>query len=269
MSITGGLEQALIRGHALRCRAIQMFTKSSGRWRERYLKRDEIALFRATRESLNINPVISHAGYLINLAAPDDQIYEKSCSAMIEELTRCEQLGIDYLVVHPGHHRGLGEAFGIGKVAEALNRIMDVTRGSSVSVALETMAGQGTTLGGTFEELAAIMEAVAENDRVALCLDLCHIFAAGYDIRSRAVYDGVFARIDNTIGLQKLKVIHVSDSKRECGSRVDRHEDIGKGMIGIEPFRWVMEDERLKYVPKILETPTDLENITILENLAR
>jgi len=266
MSIAGGLEKALLRGDWLGCATIQIFTTSPNRWEERTLEKSEISRFSETRKRTAIDPVISHAGYLINLASPDREIYLKSLNAMVHEIHRCEQLGVDLLVLHPGHHRGAGGEWGIARVVEALNTIHAETTGALVKIALETTAGQGTCLGSSFEEIARIMERVKENSRLAFCLDTCHVFVAGYSLRTREGYHDLFRRIDSTIGKENLMVIHLNDSKREMGTRVDRHENIGAGVIGEGLFRLIMRDASLAGIPKIIETPADLENLRLLKS---
>lgn len=266
MSIAGGLEKALVRGHKLGCSTIQMFTGSSNRWKDKILEESQIDTFRRTRKETGISPVVSHAAYLINLASPDEEIYGKSVEALLNEVHRCEQLGIDYLVIHPGFHKGSGEGYGIDRIAGALDSIHDDTAGAEVKIALETTAGQGTALGCNLEQIAGIIEGVKEHSRLVFCLDTCHMFVAGYDLRTEQNYLDLFRRIDDTIGRENLRVIHLNDSKRELGSRVDRHEDIGKGMIGTEIFRLIMRDESLKDIPKIIETPGDIENIQLLKS---
>jgi len=268
MSIAGGLERALLRGHALGCTTIQLFTKSSNRWEERWLEEPEIQLFREVRTKTGIDPVVSHASYLINLASPDRGVYRKSLDAMVCEIRRCEQLGIDHIVVHPGFHKGYGEEWGIGRITDALDAIHADTAGAKVRIALETTAGQGTALGGSLEQIARIVERVKENSRLAFCLDTCHMFVAGYDLRTERNYRDLFRRIDDTTGRNNLRVIHLNDSKREMGSRVDRHENIGEGMIGEGLFRLIMGDTSLTGVPKIIETPGDIENIQLLTSFA-
>jgi len=268
MSISGGLDKALIRGHELGCNTIQMFTGNSNRWERRPLKKSQIDLFRETKRETGISPVISHASYLINLASSDEELYEKSLNAVLDEIHRCEQLDIDYLVVHPGFHKGRGEKYGIDRIIGALNKIHNDTAKAGVKIALETTAGQGTALGCSFEQIARIIEGVKESSRLVFCLDTCHIFVAGYDLRTKRDYLNLFRKIDDTIGVENLRVIHLNDSKRDLGSRVDRHEDIGKGIIGMEAFRLIMRDESLKDIPKIIETPGNMENLRLLRSFA-
>ncbi len=272
MSISGGLGKALLRGSDLGCNTIQMFTKNASQWRERYLEESEIAEFKEVRKKVKINPVISHSSYLINLASADDELYEKSIDAMLHEMQRCELLGVNYLVIHPGSHRGRGEEYGIKKIVQALDGIHERTKGYRVKITLEITAGQGTTLGYRLEQIARIMNEVVESSRLAFCLDTCHAFAAGYELRTVEGYEELLREIEEMIGMDKLKVIHVNDSKKDLGSRIDRHENIGKGMIGKKPFQWIMSDERLKDIPKILETPgfgKDLEKDRVNFDLLR
>lgn len=266
LSIAGGLEKALIRGHRLGCATIQIFTKSSNQWKEKILTDSEIARFHQERKRTGIDPVISHASYLINLASPDDEVYRKSLEAMICEVRRCEQLGIDLLVVHPGFHKGHGSPWGIKRIAHALDTVHAVTAGAKVRIALETTAGQGSAIGSNIDEIARIIEKVEERDRLAFCLDTCHIFVAGYDLRTEQEYRGLLKSVDSAIGIETLQVIHLNDSKGEVGSRVDRHENIGAGMIGEDLFRLIMADASLAGVPKIIETPGDIENLQLLRS---
>lgn len=278
VSISGGIEKALLRGEQLGCNTVQIFTKNANRWHEKSFKQSEIDLYRDIKNRTGIGPVIVHNSYLINLATIGAELYKKSINAMVHELERCEMLGVRHLVVHPGFHQGSGEERGIEKIIHALNEIHEETKGFDVTIALEITAGQGTSLGYRLEQIAQIMNRVEEGTRLAFCLDTCHSFAAGYELRSQADYDRFFRDIERTIGLEKLKVIHMNDSKGNCGSRVDRHEDIGKGMIGEEPFRWIMNDERLKHIPKIIETPrlkrskdlkNDMLNLAVLRNFVQ
>lgn len=266
MSISGGLDKALLRGSKTGCRTIQLFTKSPNRWEERILDESERERFIALRKKLAISPVISHNSYLINIASPDRHIYDKSLNALLLEMKRCEELDLDYLVMHPGAHKGSGEISGIKRISEAIDTVHQKTEGYRVRIALENTAGQGTVLGNTLSQIEKIFDGVSESSKLAFCLDTCHIFAAGYDIRNEAVYTRLFGEINDRIGLENLKVIHMNDSGRECGSRVDRHEDIGRGKMGEKPFRWIMNDERFLKVPKIIETPerSDRYNLRLL-----
>jgi deoxyribonuclease-4 len=226
VSIAGGIEKALLRGEQLGCNTIQIFTKNANQWKEKSFRQAEIDLYKYIEKRTGIGPVIAHNSYLINLATIGAELYKKSIHAMLHELERCEILGIRYLVIHPGSHQGSGEERGITKIAHALNEIHETTKGFTVSIALEMTAGQGTSLGYRLEQIVQIMNRVDEGSRIACCLDTCHSFAAGYELRSKADYDKFFRDIDGTIGLEKLKVIHLNDSKGDCGSRVDLKNDM-------------------------------------------
>jgi len=270
MSIAGGIEKSLLRGYDLECNTIQIFTKNSRGWREKEFEESEIGAFNETKKKTGIDPVISHCSYLINLAAPDEEIYRKSINSMLNEMKRCESLGIAYLVIHPGSHKGSGELSGIEKIVDAINQLHLKTTGFRVKILLETTAGQGTNLGYRLEQIAEIIEGLEEKSRIGFCLDTCHVFAAGYELRTENSYRKIFSDIEEMIGMVRLKVIHLNDSQGDCGSRVDRHGHIGKGMIGENPFRWIMNDERLKNIPKIIETPKvgskDIDNLQLLRS---
>ncbi|MBE9546985.1 MAG: deoxyribonuclease IV [Proteobacteria bacterium] len=270
ISIAGGIEKSLLRGHELGCNTIQIFTKSSRGWRDKHFKESEIMAFHEAKKKTGIDPVISHCSYLINLASPDRKLYEKSIDSMFNEMERCESLGIAHLVMHPGSHKESGELPGIEKIAEAINILHRRTAGFKVKILLETTAGQGTNLGYRFEQIASIIEKMEEKSRIGLCLDTCHVFAAGYELRTEDGYRKIFQNIEEIMGMERLMVIHLNDSQHDCGSRIDRHEHIGKGMIGEEPFRWIMNDERFKNIPKIIETPKveskDRDNLQLLRS---
>jgi deoxyribonuclease-4 len=217
--------------------------------------------------------VVAHDSYLINLASPKDPLWERSIAAFLDEMERCERLGLSHLVTHPGAHTGAGETWGIERIAAALKRILEKTDSYSVRIALETTAGQGSSLGHRFEHLRDILAQCGQPDRIVVCMDTCHVFAAGYDIRTEEGYAGVMEQFHDVVGLDKLEVFHFNDSKRPLGSRVDRHDHIGKGHIGKEGFRWFMNDPRLAHVPKLLETPkenegeADRRNLRVLRSL--
>ncbi len=279
MSIAGGHDRAIQRGAAIGCSAIQMFTKSSNQWAAKPLTEEGVMRFKEEHARSGVGPVVAHDSYLINLCSPDDALWRRSIDACSEELERCARLGIPWLVAHPGGHMKRGEEYGIGRMAEAIDVIHSRVPASAASLALETTAGQGTILGYRFEQLADLIGRTAEPDRIGVCLDTCHVFAAGYDLRTRSGYEETFQRFDELIGLHRLKAIHVNDSKKDLGCRVDRHEQIGRGYLGLEAFRFLMNDPRLLEVPLLLETPKgedcreDVENITTLmrlvENRAR
>lgn len=255
MSIAGGLPQALVRARAAGCDTVQLFTKSTNQWRAKPLAGADVAAFRRTLRTTGLRPVVAHDGYLINLAAPPGETRRKSLEAFRVELDRAEALGIPFLVTHPGAHVGQGVETGLRRVGEALDALHAATPGYRVLTLLETTAGQGSSLGHRFEHLARLLELVEAHARLGVCLDTCHIFAAGYEIRTAAGYRETMRAFDALIGLRRLKAIHVNDSKRELGSRVDRHEHIGRGRIGLGGFRWLVNDRRLRRVPMLLETP--------------
>ena len=254
-SIAGGLANGLIEGRRINGTTVQVFTQNASQWRAPELSGEAVEKFKQARAETGLSPVVAHDSYLLNLASSDPTISQKSFDAFGEELRRAETLGIDYLVTHPGAHKGDGEADGIRRVAESLNRVHDRTKGFSVKVLLETTAGQGTYLGHRFEHLAEMIRLLDQPDRVGVCFDTCHVFAAGYDLRTEAAYHQTFEAFDRTVGLARILAFHANDSKRELGSRVDRHEHIGKGQIGSKAFRLLMNDSRFRDIPKILETP--------------
>jgi deoxyribonuclease-4 len=257
MSIAGGIDLAPLRGRDVGCRTMQLFTKSSNQWRARPLPPEEIERYRANLQVTGIAPAVAHDSYLINLASTDAELHRKSMAAFLEELERAEALGIQYLVTHPGAHMGAGEETGLRQVANSIRELLKRTKGYQVQVVIETAAGQGTSLGHRFEQIAALLDQIGLPERTGVCLDTCHIFAAGYDIRTPEGYADVLGAFDAVVGVPHLKVIHLNDSKKELGCRVDRHEHIGKGAIGLEAFRCLLTDPRLKGIPMILETPKD------------
>ena len=268
MSIAGGMHKAFERGRSVRCRTIQIFLKSSNQWKARTLTDDDSMLFRVAREKSGISPVLAHDSYLINLASPDPDLHRKSLDAFVEEMRRANDLGVPCLILHPGAHLGAGVQAGINRVARALNRAIDRV-GPPVRLLLETTAGQGSSLGSRFEELAAILERMRKPERAGVCLDTCHIFAAGYDIRSREGYEKTLREFDRLIGVGRIQAIHVNDSLKDLGSRVDRHSHIGKGRIGLEAFQCLVNDPRFVDVPKILETPKGEDMREDRRNLAK
>ncbi len=255
MSIAGGLHLAFERAAAVGCDCFQIFVKNQRQWRVDPLEPDQIRAWRQARRATRVKTVIAHGSYLINLACPDEALWEKSIAAVVDELDRCEQLNIGWLVIHPGAHLGRDESWGLRRIARAVNITIRRTRGYQVRVTLETTAGQGTNLGYRFEQLAAIMMRIREPERVAVCLDTSHVFAAGYNLSSTEGYAATFADFDKYIGRDKLACIHVNDSLKPCGERIDRHEHIGKGQIGSKAFRRLVNDPHLRGCPMILETP--------------
>jgi deoxyribonuclease IV len=255
MSIAGGLPRAIDRARAAGCEALQIFTKSTGQWRARPLPASEISEFRRKMDSSGISPVVAHNSYLINVGTSNRLLRDQSIAALLEELDRAEILGLMGLVMHPGAYTSGGEEEGLRLIGHALRDVLAARRRGRVRLLLEHTAGQGTSLGHRFEHLAAILEAVSGSPRVGVCLDTCHLVAAGYDIVSETGYRQTFQHFDRIVGLDRLHVIHVNDSKKPCGSRVDRHEHIGRGCLGLEPFRRLLNDRRLRDLPMLIETP--------------
>ena len=268
MSTSGGLWQALDRGARDGCNAIQIFTRNNNRWKAKPLDDDEIDRFSTRCRETGIEPVLAHGSYLINLATPDADLMKRSIGAFGEELERCARLGIPALVAHPGAHMGSGEGVGCGRVASALDAILESGAGAGVRVLLETTAGQGTSVGHRFEHLRDIIGAMRHGARVGICVDTCHVFAAGYDIRTRRGYDAVMEECGEVLGLDSIGAFHLNDSLKDIGCRVDRHQHIGRGFIGLEPFRGLMNDPRFDGVPMILETPKGMDGAEDRANLA-
>lgn len=272
-STSGGVSKAIERAKKLNFSAIQIFTKNNNRWFSKPLEENEIDKFKILDDKSTIKIIVSHDSYLINLCASNPEILKKSQNAFVDELTRCEILGIPYLNFHPGSHTGRGEDDGLKVIAESINLAHSKTKDFKVSSMLEITAGQGTVLGYKFEHINRIIENVEEKQRISVCIDTAHMFAAGYDFRDEDSYHKTMKAFDDTIGMDKLKCFHLNDSKKELGSKVDRHEHIGKGFIGLDGFRNIMNDKRLVDIPKILETPKgkeqleDLENLNILKDL--
>ncbi|HEV8336833.1 MAG TPA: deoxyribonuclease IV [Candidatus Polarisedimenticolia bacterium] len=273
ISIAGGVDRAVLRGKTVGCEALQIFVKSSNQWRAAPFRAGEAERFAANLRMTGLGPVIAHDSYLINLCSPDDALWEKSIQAFAVELERCETLGIPYLVTHPGCHMGSGERAGLARLSRGIDRVHAKYPSHRVKILLETTAGQGSGLGHRFDHLGAVLKAVDDPARVGVCLDTCHVFAAGYDLRTASSYARTLEEFDSRVGTSKLQAIHLNDSKRELGSRVDRHEQIGKGHLGIEAFRLLLVDSRLQDVPMVLETPKgpdyaeDKVNLALLRSL--
>jgi deoxyribonuclease-4 len=276
ISAAGGLHQAFARGETAGCETLQIFTKSERQWQAKPLTEDSIAQFKVEATRSGIAPLLAHGSYLINLAAPGDELWERSIAALAEELERCRMLDIPYLILHPGAHTGSGTEAGLRRVADALNRLFAAGSGGDVTLLLETTAGQGTCLGGSFEELAALLESVQYPERTAVCVDTCHIFAAGYDFTTPEGYATTFDRLLELLGRDRIKAFHLNDSKGAAGSHLDRHEAIGDGQIGLAGFRLLVNDLRLSGLPMILETPKgdgkddgaeDIRNLATLRGL--
>lgn len=269
MSISGGLHKAFAHGERAGCDTIQIFSKNQQQWRAKPLAEQDIAQFKAEQQRSAFAPIIVHDSYLINLASPNDELWEKSRAAFADELERCAALGIPYIVTHPGAHTGSGEEAGLCREADALNRLFDAGTGAGVMVLLETTAGQGTCLGYRFEHLARLIELAEQPERLGVCVDTCHILAAGYDIRTPEAYAATFEEFNRVVGVERIKVLHVNDSQKDLGSRVDRHAHIGEGRVGLEGFRALVNDPRFAGVPMILETPKGDNLAEDITNLAK
>ena len=275
MPTVGGLHNGLIAGKAIGCSAVQLFTGSPKRWHHPPVTEEQAALFQAALAETGIRFTVAHDSYLINLAALDETAVAKSRAAFREELDRAEALGIPWVVTHMGSHLKAGIEPAIARLIESLKLILNETDHLryKVGIALETTAGQGTGLGASFEELQAVLEGVGPNPRLGVCLDTCHIFAAGYDFRTPETYTETWNEFERKIGLHRLKVIHANDAKKPLGSRVDRHEHIGEGEIGYAAFTMLLTDPRLAHIPILVETPESETmhevNLTKLKRLAR
>jgi len=272
-SIAGGLHRAFDRAQSVGCETVQIFVKSNRSWAVRPLTEAEIARFKEKAAESDIHPVVAHASYLLNLATPDEELWRRSRDTLIVELERCEALGIPSLVLHPGSHVGAGEKAGLTRVAQALGEVHAATSGFGARILLETTAGQGTNLGYRFEQLARLLETTAQGERLGVCLDTAHVFAAGYELRTPQEYEATMTALDRIVGLGRLEAVHLNDSKGDLGSHKDRHEHIGRGLIGLEGFRNVVNDPRLAALPGLLETPKgddlceDKENLALLRSL--
>jgi len=273
MSIAGGVHTAIERGCSIKCTAIQIFVKNNMQWFARPLAREQIRAFLQHRQRGELSSIFAHANYLINLAATNPQFLANSIRALSEELTRADQLELPFLVLHPGAHLGVGEEAGLEKIVASIDRVFREIPKIKTRIALETTAGQGTCLGHRFEQIAYIIQNVREPERICVCLDTAHVFAAGYEIGNEAGVKKTFREFDRVIGLKRLAAIHLNDSKTARGSRVDRHQHIGKGRIGLDVFRFIMRDPRFRKIPKVLETPKgkelreDVKNLRTLRGL--
>jgi deoxyribonuclease IV len=259
MSIAGGYHNALLAAKKFGCDAVQLFTKNNNQWAGKPLTGEDAAVFTRTHQDTQVRSLIAHNSYLINLASPDKELYRRSVDAFVDEMQRAEALGLDYLVFHPGAATDDDEAAGLKRVARALNEIHRRCRGYRVNALIETTAGQGRCLGHRFEHLARILELVKQPERLGVCLDTCHVFAAGYPMAPESDYCTTLDAFDRIVGLGQLKVFHLNDSAKPFGSRVDRHAHIGRGCLGLEPFRLLVNDPRFREHPMILETPKEGE----------
>lgn len=270
ISTKGGLHTVFDRANEIKASAIALFAKNSNQWKGKTMSDEDIATFSGKR---TIRPVLTHASYLINLATTNPEFHRKSIDAMIDELDRAERLGIHAVVLHPGAHLGAGAEAGIEQIARSLDQIHAAIPNHTVVTLLETAAGQGSCIGCTFEELGAIIKLVDDKKRVGICFDTCHVFASGYELRNRDDYERTIDALEKQVGIANVGAFHLNDSKKPLGSRVDRHQHIGDGEIGIEAFRFLLNDERFRGIPKLLETPkpveheSDRKNLTLLRSL--
>lgn len=255
VSVAGGVFKAPMRGEELECDAIQIFTKNQMQWNASPLKEDEIAKFKDEMQHHRPQSVVTHDSYLINLGSPEEKKLEKSRNAFLDEVQRCDQLGIDLLVFHPGSHLKSGDRAALDTIADSLNWTHEQTPDATVKTLLEIAAGQGTNVGYSFEQLIDVIENVKDKSRVGVCIDTCHMFCAGYDIRTKETYENTWKEFEKVIGYDWLEVFHINDSKKPLNSHVDRHENLGHGYIGLEAFRLLLNDERFDDIPMVLETP--------------
>lgn len=271
MPVNGGLASALTSGAEIGCTAVQLFTASPKQWHSPPLTEEEQRAYLDALEGVGIQFTCAHDSYLINLAAPDPKVLNASLRAFRHELERAHALRIPWVVTHMGAHLGTGEEAGLQRLVDSVRKLLDESEGLDAGIALETTAGQGTGLGYTFEQLGAVLSGVGEHPRLGVCLDTCHVFAAGYDLRTRDAYEALWEAFEQHVGLEHLKIIHCNDAKKTVGSRVDRHAHIGEGEIGLQPFRWLLNDPRLVHLPFILETPEaetmHRRNLEVLQSL--
>jgi deoxyribonuclease IV len=254
MSVAGGLPLAIARAQIHRCEALQVFTKNASQWRARLLPADEIAAFKRAARATGISPIVAHASYLINLATTNPALRAQSIAALGEEVDRAEALGLLGVVLHPGARMGAPVDQAISLVATSLEHVLKERRGGRTLILLEHTAGQGSAMGASFEEISGMIDSVRNSRRLGVCLDTCHLLASGYDLCTEEGYRAAFNKFERLIGFDRLKVFHLNDSKKPCMSRVDRHEHIGKGCLGLEPFRRLLNDKRFADLPMILET---------------
>ncbi|WP_146561757.1 deoxyribonuclease IV [Posidoniimonas corsicana] len=260
MSIAGGYYKSVDAAAAAGCDCVQLFTKNNNQWRAKPITDDDVERFRGALKQRKIRQPISHASYLINLASPDDELWKKSIDAMAVELQRAEQLGIPFVVVHPGSFTTSSEEAGLKRIAKGLNEVHKQTSGVEARCLLENTAGQGSNLGHRFEHLATIIDLARHPDRLGVCIDTCHAFAAGYPMETEKEWKATVKELNQTVGLASVHALHLNDSKKPLGSRVDRHEHIGRGEMGLSPFRHLMNDRRFARKPMYLETAKGEEN---------
>jgi deoxyribonuclease-4 len=269
MSVAGGVSKGLERALSIEIDAVQIFTKNNNRWFEAPLRAEEIARFKALARQFERAHLFSHTAYLINLASPDRDTHKRSEDALYDELVRAEALGLLWVVLHPGSHVGRGESWGLKRIVDSLNRVLKRTDGFKAGILLETTAGQGSSLGCSFDHLAHIRKGVKPARRVGVCVDTCHIFAAGYDIRDLKCYRQTMKALDAKVGLKNVHALHLNDSLKPFDSHVDRHAHIGQGYIGLDGFACILNDTRLNHLPMVLETPKGREMTEDVENLNR
>lgn len=267
MSIAGGVAEALVRGQSVGCECIQIFTKSSRQWAAKTYSKEDVEGFRRNLAQSGIKMVVAHDSYLLNLGTPDEKLRKRSVAGFIDEIERCEQLGVPYLIAHPGSHVGAGEEAGIATIARSIDEAHKACAGYKTRVALEITAGQGSNLGYSFPQMGRIFETVKDNQRLRLCFDTEHAFAAGYDLRSEEGYQTAFGELDECIGLKRLVAFHLNDSLKPFHSRVDRHQHIGKGHLGLGFFARLLKDPRFFGLPMCLETEPGPEMKDIGEDL--
>jgi deoxyribonuclease-4 len=255
MPTNGGLASALTSGAEIGCTAVQLFTANPKQWHHTPLSEEEVESFHNAREATGIVFTCAHDSYLINLAAPDQKTHSTSLGAFRREIERADRLRIPWVVTHMGAHVSSGEEAGLERLIASVRQLLQDTDGKSAGIALETTAGQGTGLGYTFEQLGRVLDGVGDHLRLGVCLDTCHVFAAGYDLTTEDGYRDLWARFNAVVGRGRLRIVHCNDAKKPLGSRIDRHEHIGQGQIGLEPFRWLVNDPELRDVPLIVETP--------------
>ena len=257
VSVAGGVQNAPERGRAIDADAIQIFTANQNQWKAKPLSQDNIDGYRQGMAADQPKVSLTHDSYLINLCSAEDWKLKRAIDAFIEELDRSEALGMDYIVFHPGAHMGAGEEAGCALVSESLNTALEARPGHEVKLLVEITAGQGSTVGCNFDQIAAILEGVKWPERMGVCFDTQHAFASGYDLRTPEAWEQTFKAFDDAVGLERLMAFHVNDSKRELNERVDRHEKIGAGHLGLVPFWCLVNDERFDHVPAVLETPVE------------
>ena len=255
MSIAGGLDRAVERAAGAGCRCVQLFTKNNAQWQAKPIATEQAQRFHAAMDHWEITNPIVHDSYLINLASPDQTLWKKSVHALIDEIQRAEMLNIPYVVTHPGAFTTSSEARGLKNIVRALDEIHAQTGSLACQCLLETTAGQGTALGWRFEQLAEILDSVKEPDRLGVCFDTCHVFAAGYPMGTQKEYRSTMRALNATVGVGRIRAFHLNDSRRELGSRVDRHAHVGHGEMGLAPFGYLLADRRFRKIPMYLETP--------------